>query len=99
MLKGKKILLTGSNGGVGNEVAKLLIKNNAQVILCYNKNRKNLDNLIKKNKKNIQIEKLDLTKEKDIDKVLKKHLKISTIDIFIHLPTLPHEHKDIKKNE
>jgi 3-oxoacyl-[acyl-carrier protein] reductase len=99
MLKGKKILLTGSNGGVGNEVAKLLIKNNAQVILCYNKNLKNLDNLIKENKKNIQIEKLDLTKEKDIDKVLKKHLKISTIDIFIHLPTLPHEHKDIMKNE
>jgi 3-oxoacyl-[acyl-carrier protein] reductase len=102
MLKGKKILLTGSNGGVGIEVAKLLIKNNAQVILCYNKNRKNLDHLIKENKKkinNIQIEKLDLTKEKNIDKVLKKKLKVSPIDIFIHLPTFPHEHNDIMKNE
>ena len=72
MLDGRKILLTGSNGGIGNQIAKLLIKNNAKVILCYNKNRGNLDSLVKENpdkKKNIQIQKLDLTKEKDIDRV------------------------------
>ena len=102
MLDGKKILLTGSNGGIGNQIAKLLIKNNAKVILCYNKNRENLDSLVEENmdkKKNIQIQKLDLTKEKDIDRILKKVLKISPIDIFIHSPTFPHEHKDIMKTE
>lgn len=98
ILEGKRILLTGSNGGIGNEIAKLLIKNNAKVILCYNKNRENLDLLLEKNK-NIQIQKLDLTKEKDIDTVLKKILKNSPIDIFIHSPTFPHEHKDILKTE
>jgi len=102
MLDGKRILLTGSNGGIGNEVAKLLIKNNAKVILCYNKNRQNIDTLLeeyKEKRKNIQIQKLDLTKEKSIDDVLKKVLKISSVDIFIHSPTFSHEHKDIMKAE
>ena len=102
MLNGKKILLTGSNGGIGNEIAKLLIKNDAEVILCYHENHENIDLLLKENKKqknNIQIQKLDLLKEKDIDKSLKLILKKSPIDIFIHLLTFPHEHKDFVKTE
>ena len=51
MLNGKKILLTGSNGGIGNEIAKLLIKNDAEVILCYHENHENIDLLLKENKK------------------------------------------------
>jgi len=99
-LENKTILVTGANGGIGNEVAKLLVNNNAKLILCYHKNRENIDSLIKQNKgkeKNIQIQKLDLLKEKNIDDALKTILEKSSIDIFIHLPTFPHEHKDIMK--
>jgi 3-oxoacyl-[acyl-carrier protein] reductase len=102
MTNEETVLVTGSNGGIGNEVAKLLIGNNYKVVLCYHKNRENLDALVKENKEkknNIKIQKLDLLVENNIDNVLESILNETVIDIFIHLPTFPYEHKNILESE
>ena len=46
MLDGKRVLITGANGGIGSSISEILLKNNAKLILLYHKNRNNIDKLI-----------------------------------------------------
>ena len=71
-LKKKVILITGATGHLGFEISRRIIDCNATVILTS----KNIDNLKKtqnfflKNKKNVDIFKMDVTKEKAIKSCL-----------------------------
>ncbi len=47
-LNGINVLLTGASRGIGFAIAKLLLESGAGVALHYNKNRSNLDDLVKK---------------------------------------------------
>lgn len=100
MLNGKSILITGANGGIGNAISNLLLENNAKLILLYHKDRKNIDRLINKNSdktNSIDVHQVDLTNEKQLESLLNSFENTIPIDIFIHLPTFPTEHKDIMK--
>ncbi len=96
MLSGKRILITGSNGGMGNSISEILLENNAELVLLYNKNHDQLDNLISKTKSKIQIYQVDLCDSIQLDLTLKKILDSDKIDIFIHSVTLPITYKPIK---
>ena len=48
MFSGQKFLITGANGGIGIELSKVFLKNNAKLILLYNENRDQIDNLLTK---------------------------------------------------
>ena len=98
MLKDKTVLITGANGGIGNEVSKIFVKNNAKVILIYHEKKNEVSKIVNSNKNTI-IKKIDLLNENEISKSIKLLLKKSEIDIFIHLPTLTYSHSDILKNE
>ena len=100
MLSGKRILIAGANGGIGYAISNLLLKHNANVILFYHKNRQNIDRIIKDHPDKVQkieIYQVDLTNEKELENVLSSIVNINSIDIFIHLPTYPTQHKDIMK--
>ena len=45
MLNGKRIVITGLNGGIGNSICEIFLKNNAKLVLLYNNNRDNIDQL------------------------------------------------------
>lgn len=100
MLSDKRILITGANGGIGYAISDLLLKHNAKIILFYHENREKIDCLIKDHPdklQKIEIHQVDLVNEKEIEKVLNSVVDIGSIDIFIHLPTYPTQHKDIMK--
>lgn len=100
MLSGKRILITGANGGIAYAIADLLLKHNAKVVLFYHKNRQKIDCIINDHSdkvQNIEIYQVDLTNEKEIEHVLNSIVNIESIDTFIHLPTYPAQHKDIMK--
>ena len=100
MLSGKRILITGANGGIGYAISDLLLKHNAKVILFYHKNRQNIDCVINDHPDKVQeieIHQVDLINEKELEHVLSSIVNIDPIDIFIHLPTYPTQHKDIMK--
>jgi 3-oxoacyl-[acyl-carrier protein] reductase len=102
LLSEKFILITGSNGGICSSVAELLLENNANLVLLYNENRQNIDKLLSKyknSKKKIIVKQVDLTDTKKTDEVMKKILKTTTIDIFIHGPTFEITPKNIMKIE
>ena len=100
MLNKKHVLITGCNGGIGIEILKLLVKNNAKISVSYHKNRNQIDRFLAENKeygKNIQVYQADLTNDNELDTMLNSILNDQSIDIFIHLPTHPYVHKDLMK--
>lgn len=100
MLSGKRILITGANGGIGYAISDLLLKNNAKVVLFYHKNREKIDCIINDHPDKVQkieIHQVDLMNEKEVEYILSSIVNIGPIDIFIHLPTYPTQHKDIMK--
>jgi 3-oxoacyl-[acyl-carrier protein] reductase len=101
MLKGKTVLITGANGGVGISIAELFLKNNANLILIYNKNRNKLDELKKKfpkKKSYIHTYKINLLNSKNLKNTLIKINQKYTVNAFIHCVSLPVVNKRILDN-
>ena len=83
----KNCLIIGASGGIGNAITKKLAEQNYNLFLI-GKNKKKLLKLKKEIKKEdliVEIESVDLTNEKQIDKSIKKIRKIfGKIDILIN---------------
>jgi len=94
LIAGKNILITGANGGIGFAVAKLLAEQKAQLTLLYHKNYQQLENFSTPGQM-LELRKVDLTNGQEIDKTISSILEDHPIDIFIHSPAYPIQHKDI----
>jgi len=102
LLNGKRILITGANGGIGLAVAEDALKNNAKVVLLYHKNREYIDELLTRNtnlKSNAEIHQIDLIDTASLEKKLLQILKNGNIDVFIHSVSLPIENKGILERD
>jgi 3-oxoacyl-[acyl-carrier protein] reductase len=98
MLSGKRILLTGANGGIGVSICETFLENNANLVLLYHKKRENIDLLLKKYSKynsKIEIYEVDLLDDSQLKKITDKIISNGNIDAIIHSVTLPIEHKNI----
>ena len=83
----KTIIITGSNQGLGLEIAKFFALKNSNLILCARNKKKNLQSkkYFFKYKKNILFEKLDISKKNQVDKFFTKIFKkFKKIDILIN---------------
>ena len=85
----KKCLIVGASGGIGSSITKKLAEKNYDLFLIgKNKNKLlKLKKEVKKDSINVEIESVDLTKEKQIEKSIKKiRRKFGKIDILINTP-------------
>lgn len=71
----KTFFITGGSKGVGKALAEILLENNHEVIVTYNKNYKNLSSLERKYKNKFLALKCDLSVQKERDKIYKILLK------------------------
>jgi len=98
LLQGNRILITGANGGIGYSIAETLLKNNANLVLCYSSNRQNIDKLIQtypKYKSNIEIFKINLADFTLTTDIIDKILQKGHIDAFIHSVTNSIKHSSV----
>ena len=58
----KHILITGANGGIGFEVARLLAEQKAKLTLLYHENQQQLENFSTSGQQ-LEIKKVDLANE------------------------------------
>ena len=73
--KNKVVLVTGSTSGIGRQIAKQLLENNASVVINYGHNEKLAEETMKELsnfKDNILLIKCDLSKENEVDNMFKK---------------------------
>ena len=87
MQKKKNCLIVGASGGIGNAITKKLAEQNYNLFLIgKNKNKLlKLKKEIKKDDIKVEIESVDLTNEKQIDRSIKKIRKtFGKIDILIN---------------
>lgn len=82
------VLITGSSRGIGAETAKLLAKENYNVIINYEKNEENakkvFDEIYEYNK-NILMIKADIRKSDEVEKMFKEiEKKFGMVDILIN---------------
>lgn len=73
--KDKVVLVTGSTSGIGRQIARQLLENNANVIINYGHNDKLAEetmNELSNFKENILLIKCDLSKEIEVDNMFKK---------------------------
>ena len=83
-LEGKKALITGASGGIGKEIAKVLIEHNAEVCIS-GRNHEELNALKKSLGKKCHIVTCDLSKKDEIIELIKKTDKVlGHIDILIN---------------
>ena len=83
-LEGKKALITGASGGIGKEIAKVLIKHNAQVCVS-GRNLDELNALKELLGEKCHVVTCDLSKKDEIIKLIKKTDKVlGHIDILIN---------------
>jgi 3-oxoacyl-[acyl-carrier protein] reductase len=100
LLSGKTILITGANGGIGSSISNLLLENNAKLILLFNKNRNQIDDLIKNKpnlKSNVELYSVDLCDANSLEKTLSKILENNIVDVFIHSVSPSIVNKQIQK--
>ncbi len=67
----KTILITGGSKGIGKSVVNYALSKNYRVIFTYNKNKKFSNQICKKYPERCMAFKVDLSKEKDRDKLFK----------------------------
>jgi len=83
-LEGKKALITGASGGIGKEIAKVLIKHNAQVCVS-GRNLDELNALKELLGEKCHVVTCDLSKKDEIIELIKKTDELlGHIDIFIN---------------
>ena len=73
-MEARKIIITGGATRIGAAIAKKLSGQNKEIIIHYNKSKSKAESLKKKLKNygtNVYLVKGDLSKEKDIDKIIK----------------------------
>lgn len=71
----KVILVTGATSGIGRQIAKQLLENNATVIINYGHNEEMANETMEElsnYKENILLIKTDLSKEKEVDEMFNK---------------------------
>lgn len=72
--KNKVVLVTGSTSGIGRQIAKQLLENNASVVINYGHNEKLAEETMSElsnYKDNILLIKCDLSKENEVDNMFK----------------------------
>ena len=78
MIKGKNIVLTGANSGIGLEVLKILAKDN--VVFCVDKNVDVLSNMASDN---VIVIKKDVSSKVAVDEIFEEAIaRMGSIDIF-----------------
>jgi 3-oxoacyl-[acyl-carrier protein] reductase len=96
MLDGKRVLITGANGGIGSSISEILLKNNAKLILLYHKNRNNIDKLIENFPDHkLEVFQLDLLDDTKLNNTMESILSSGHIDCLIHGVTFPISYKSI----
>ena len=83
-LEGKKALITGASGGIGKEIAKVLIEHNAEVCIS-GRNHEELNALKKSLGKKCHVVTCDLSKKAEIIELIKKADEfMGYIDILVN---------------
>ena len=83
-LEGKKALITGASGGIGKEIAKVLIEHNAEVCVS-GRNHEELNALKKSLGKKCHVVTCDLSKKDEIIELIKKADEfMGYIDILVN---------------
>ena len=83
-LEGKKALITGASGGIGKEIAKVLIEHNAEVCIS-GRNYEELNALKKSLGKKCHVVTCDLSKKDEIIELIKKADEfMGYIDILVN---------------
>lgn len=87
MLKNKIVVITGSSGAIGSRIA-IALAEEADVVVHYNKNKKNAEktfNKVKKINKNSMLIKFDVSKEREVkDGFNKIFSRFKRVDILIN---------------
>ena len=97
MLKNRRILITGANGGIGIAITKKFLENNDDLILLYHENNSNIESLDKNSR--ITMYKVDLSKSDEIANTMNQILKSDPIDVFVHSVTPPIEHLQFEQTD
>ena len=95
MFNKKKILVTGANSKIGSAIAKILLENNANLILFYHKNHELVDELKKSFDSSCECYKVDLLDASEITQTIRSILEKDEIDYFVHCVSLPFSLKNI----
>ena len=77
-MEARKIIITGGATRIGAAIAKKLSGPNIEIVIHFNKSKSKAESLKKELEKNgskIYLVKGDLSKETDVNKILKKHIK------------------------
>ena len=91
-MEARKIIITGGATRIGAAIAKKLSGQNKEIIIHYNKSKSKAESLKKKLKNygtNVYLVKGDLSKEKDIDKIIKfSKSKLKYFDCLVNNASL-----------